>query len=533
MGRFPVNLGVLLAATALFAQGPEPSGVTIRTTTTLVQVGVVVRDAKGKAVTGLKKEDFEILDNGKPQPIAVFYGLEIGSEAAAPIASAAAAPVPAAPSAPAASPGTFTNQLAEKPSARGGYSIILLDWSNTGPRNSMRAREQARQAVERLDPAEKIGLYSLDHGEIKVVNEVGSSKAAVLKSLKTMVGLPSPCYQDQMDGLDNAKAEDSISACAGPPNPRELVVSYVKQRSQATVGIFEGIAAHLSGLPGRKSLIWISAGFPRYVEVGARRSDILGDEAIDRTVRKLNNADVALYPVDARGVTVESTYNNPNNFTWSAMDEFAKRTGGKVFSSDNGLDVGIQAAVEDGQANYMLAYYAPQDDSQAGFHKLTVRALRPGVNLRYKEGYFVDAPGKTGEKDRKDAVAEALTALVDATSIPLEIKATRQNNSVKLRVSLQPDTLALKQKGDRWQGTVEFVTRFAKEDGSESAPPVSRRIELNLTRKTYETAERSGLVLLRTLELPAGAVKLRVLVWTDPSGEIGTLTIRVADVAAN
>jgi VWFA-related protein len=514
MGRFSVNLGVLAAAIALFAQGPEPSGVTIRTTTTLVQVGVVVRDAKGRAVEGLKKEDFEILDNGKPQPIAVFYGVEIGG-----LVAAAALPVAAVSSAPAAPSGTFTNQLAEKPSARGGYSIILLDWSNTGPRNSMRAREQARQAVERLDPAEKIGLYSLDHGEIKVVNEIGSSKAAVLKSLKTLVGMPSPCYQDQMDGLDNVKADDSISACAGPPNPPVLVESYVKQRSQATVGIFEGIAAHLAGLPGRKSLIWISAGFPRYVEVGARRGDILSDEAIDRAVRKLNNADVALYPV----------YSNPNNFTWSAMDEFAKRTGGKVFYSGNGLDVGIQAAVEDGQANYMLAYYAPQDNSQAGFHKLSVRALRPGVQLRYKEGYFVDAPGKMGEKNRKDAVAEALTGLVDATSIPLEIKATRQNNALKLRVSLQPDTLALKQNGDRWQGTVEFVTRFAKEDGSESAPPVSKRIELNLTRKTYG----AGLVLLRTLELPANAVKLRVLVWNDPSGEIGTLTIPMTDVAAN
>ena len=65
--------------------------------------------------------------------------------------------------------------------------------------------------------------------------------------------------------------------------------------------------------------------------------------------------------------------------------------------------------------------------------------------------------------------------------------------------------------------------------GSESAPPVSRRIELNLTRKTYG----SGLVLLRTLELPANAVKLRVLVWNDPSGEIGTLTMPMTDVAAN
>jgi hypothetical protein len=96
---------------------------------------------------------------------------------------------------------------------------------------------------------------------------------------------------------------------------------------------------------------------------------------------------------------------------------------------------------------------------------------------------------------------------------------------------LRPDTLALAQKGGRWQGTVEFITRFAKEDGSESAPPASRRIEFNLTQRTYETAERGGLLLSRTLEVPANAARLRVLVRNDPSGEIGTLTIPIGGIA--
>jgi hypothetical protein len=217
--------------------------------------------------------------------------------------------------------------------------------------------------------------------------------------------------------------------------------------------------------------------------------------------------------------------------TWSMMDEFAERTGGKSFYGDNGLDVGMQAAIEDVQASYTLGFYAPQDNSRAGFHKLTVRTLRPGVKLRYKEGYYVDEPGKISKDDRKNGVSEALTALMDATSIPIEIKASRQNNAVKLRVSLRPDALALVQKGDRWQGAVEFITRFAKEDGSESAPPVSRRIEFNLTQRTYEAARRGGLLFSRTLEMPAKVASLRVLVRNDPSGEIGTLTIPAKDIA--
>jgi hypothetical protein len=213
------------------------------------------------------------------------------------------------------------------------------------------------------------------------------------------------------------------------------------------------------------------------------------------------------------------------------MEFFAQRTGGLAFHGSNGLDLGMQAAIEDVQASYTLGFYAPNDSSRAGFHKLTVRTLRPGVKLRYKEGYYVDAPGKISKDDRKEAVAQALTGLVDATSIPIEIKATRQKNTLKLRVSLRPDALALVQKGDRWQGAVEFITRFAKEDGSESAPPVSRRIEFNLTRRTYEAAQHSGLLFSRTLEMPANAASVRVLVRNDPSGEIGTLTMPTKDIA--
>lgn len=258
------------------------------------------------------------------------------------------------------------------------------------------------------------------------------------------------------------------------------------------------------------------------------------DAIIDRAMRKLNNADVAVYPVDARGLTVmEDPRRNPDNDTWPTMDEFAGRTGGKSFYHDNGLDVGIQAAIEDVEASYTLGFYAPQDSSRAGFHKLSVRALRPGLTLRYKEGYYVDAPAKITKDERKEAVAEALTGLMDATQIPIDIKATRRKNTLKLRVSLRSDALALRQKGDRWQGTVEFVTRFAKEDGSESAPPASRRIEFNLTQRSYEAAQQRGLLFSRTLEMPAKAASLRVLVRNDPSGEIGTLTMPLKDIATN
>jgi VWFA-related protein len=494
----------------------------------LVQVGVVARDAKGQPVEGLRKEDFEVLDNGKPQSIAVFYGERV-----------AAAAAPAAPPLP---PGTFTNQLVEDPAARAGHSsVILLDWANTGFRNTARARETAREVVGRLRPAEKVGLYSFERFGLKVIDEIGTPKAAMLESLKTLTGQKSPCFQKQLDGLDD-KYDDNMGSCGGPTVLAQDVKSfYVGQRTTDTLLAFESIAAHLAGVPGRKALIWISSAFPLQIDVRAPGNGTFPDaipgaqlysSEVGRAMTKLNNANVALYPVDARGLGCgQCSFSTADDNTWPTMDYFAQRTGGIAYHGNNGLDVGIEAAIEDVQSGYTLGFYAAQDTSRTGFHKLTVRSLRPGVKLRYKEGYYVDAPAKISRNDRKEAVNGAITGLMDATAIPIEIKASRQKNTLKLRVSLRPDALALKQNGGRWQGTVEFITRFAKEDGSQSAPPASRKIEFNLTQRTYETAERSGLFFSRTLEMPVNAARLRVLVRNDPSGEIGTLTIPIGGIA--
>ena len=161
---------------------------------------------------------------------------------------------------------------------------------------------------------------------------------------------------------------------------------------------------------------------------------------------------------------------------------------------------------------------------------MTVRSLRPGVTLRYKEGYYTEQNGKVKASDRRVAATQALTGVVDETAIPIEVTATRAGSNLKLLVSLRPDKLALENKSGRWRGAISFVARFAKEDGSEAGSGSSRRVEFNLTQQSYEKGQRDGLVFSKTLALPKGAVRLRVLVQNDPSSEVGTLTIPLAEV---
>jgi VWFA-related protein len=513
-------LPVLLAARAAFAaQNPNPSAqpeLTIRATTTLIQVNVVAHDSSGRSVTGLTRNDFEVFDNGKPQPLAVF--------------TSDAAPAQPAPHHAPGAPATFTNlqSVAGAP----GSSVILLDFSNTGFRTTARARIHAARVVEALGPSERIALYTLDRFGLHVLSELGEPRPVLISKLHSAMGQASPCFQNQLDGLGDIDAMAS-PACAG-----ELKPYYVDKRIRETLTAMESIAGHLAGLPGRKGLIWISSAFPLRTDVPAPAarlfpeamgSEIEYESEFGNAMRRLNNADVALYPVDPRGVSTESPVANADDFTMPTMNFFAQRTGGQAFHG-NDVAEGIRKAVEDVQASYTLGFYAPQDESPRSFHKLAVRSLRPDVTLRYKEGYYAIAPPAKPAATRKQDVARALTALADSTTLPLSVNAARERGGLKLELTLWPARLALTQKGSKWQGEVEFVSRFSTSNGTECASPQMKRIQFNLAQETYSATLQRGMRFSRVLQIPRGAARLRLLIRNPATGETGTVTISLDEL---
>ena len=525
--RWRVAAGAILALISAFAQtAPPPAGqqpLTLRTTTTLIQVNVVAHDSAGRAVADLKREEFEILDSGKPQPIDLFVPERVNGGASRP-----ASPAPHR---------TFTNRLAAGAEAQRGYAVILLDYLNTGFRNTARARQSAIDAVNKLDPGTAVALYTLDRYGLHVRSELGSDRPKVIKAIQSAMGLPGICHQKSLDGQPDDDLADCITS--GTSQLRNFTAMQDSNRITDTLNSFQAIAGHLQGLPGRKALIWISAAYPLQLDLRAPAQALFPEATggqtlfsteVGRAMKALINADVALYPVDSRALSTESPIDDFHEYTWSTMDFFAQRTGGKVFYGRNDMDTGILAAAEDVQVSYTLGYYTPRTSDPEGFHKLSVKSLRPGVTLRYKEGYYAETAGNQKPAERRDAVAKALTSIMDARDIPIEASAVHARNAVRVAVALRPDTLALIRKGDRWKGAVEVVMRFAKEDGQEAGTGTSRRIEFNLTQDTFNLGSRKGLAFSKMLTVPKDAARLRVLVRNDPSGEIGTLTIPLADI---
>jgi len=345
-----------------FAQSPEPPaqhGATLHSTTTLVQLSVVAHDAKGKVVTDLKKEDFEVFDNGTPQEIAVF-----GVEKAAP--APRAAPLKA-----------FSEDKVQPAERSSGYAVILLDYLNAGWDNSAWARLEIRKMLNQFDPAGKIALYVLDRWGIKLIADFGTDRAEMLKKLDTAVG----------DGVCCSSERKCI--------PREETESCLLFRERSTQNVLNALADHLSFRAGRKALIWVTTGTNAANGLDYNAS-FLEDET-KRVMRKLNNADVALYPVDSCGLVTPAPLASglgmdPCYANHFIMEDWAARTGGALVYRGNDLDVALREAAEEVRFTYSLAFYPPQDGVRTDFHQLKVEVRRPGIKLEYKQGYSLEEP---------------------------------------------------------------------------------------------------------------------------------------------
>src|SRR6266849_82381 len=211
---------------------------------------------------------------------------------------------------------------------------------------------------------------------------------------------------------------------------------FLARRVETTLGAFVEISRFLSGLPGRKNLIWLSGSFPAGVLPGGAAIDPFVAianytpemrEAVDR----LTLSQVAVYPVDIRGLTIDPIYATANSRTFraqgsmarasakfmqelaaehDAMDEIAQGSGGHAFYNTNGLERAVATATEEG-ANYYTLSYSPRNMKfDGGLLKIRVILTQKGYHLSYRHSYFAD-----DESALRGKAAKAPFDYVDAT----------------------------------------------------------------------------------------------------------------------
>jgi VWFA-related protein len=347
----------LLASSTIGLAQDTPAadpGLVIRSTTSLVQVRVVAEDARGRPVTGLEREDFQVQDDRKPQPITLFSaGPGDASPPSVPPSAGESAPVQRA----------------------GEYSLILLDWLNTNYADRYNSQQHLLHLLQSYQTRRRVAVYLLA-GKPRLIHDFTADMAELARAVEDAGLEPADMGPDSAPGRFDAR----YGARTGPPPGAEEQLFFLNNRVNDSFQTLELMADRLTRLPGRKSLVWLTAAFPLLLRGGASYY-----QNMERLLAHLNRGDVAVYPVDARGLTISST-GYPGT-----MEQLSERTGGVTFSGRNDIDAGIRAALEDMRVSYILGFHVPAG-AAPGLHEIRVKVSRPGVRLRYRESYQLAPP---------------------------------------------------------------------------------------------------------------------------------------------
>ena len=523
--------GVLLSLSAL-AQNP----VVLRSTTRLVQINVIAQDKKGEPVPDLKKEDFEVKVQGKLQTISLFSVDSTGALPHSPVK------LP---------PNIYTNRLEDHPGTPSSVTVLLLDALNTNFQDQAYAKQQVLKFLQQIQPTDRIGIYTLGRS-LRVLHDYTTDSSDLLRKLAKYRGenLPDLAASEPVVALqDESSTLDSWLNGAGVSGAEADF--YTVNRVQGTLRAIEFIADHLARLPGRKNLIWVSGGFPLTIGFDdlsaitnpAREQRTFSAE-VDRTMHAVNNANMAIYPVDARGLMTDPTFSAANRVTdlrpqsrpnlrpgvgvenQQTMRELASRTGGRAYYNTNDLKSAIRDAVQDARVTYTLGFYPADEKFDSKFHEIKLSVARPGVNLRYRKGYFDLAERPQDDKTRKAELRDAVWSPLDSSALALIVQAvpTGPPSALDVAVRIERSGISLEPRGDRWVGRLD-VLFVQKDDRGREYQGKSDVLEMNLLQPNYEKLTRDGLIYRKVIERAPQAKTLRVVVRDAASGSIGSVSI--------
>lgn len=472
----------------------------LRATTRLVILDVVAVDEKGQPIADLKGDDFTVLEDGKPQKISDFSFHR-------PVAGAA-------PRQPA--PGIISN--APQYASNSSLNVILLDSINTDFSDHAYAQDMLVKYLDSNPAIQPTAVFGMG-SKLSMLHDFTTDTKALRDVVAHYKGEGPTHIADVYTAASPFQHRGSFQA---GPHAREITA-----RSM----LF--LAYVLAGYPGRKNLIWLSDGFPINLYPDFTASDqvmVIEDYSplAERIADELMNAQVALYPIDAAGVSINDRF--PAR---TAMLSMSERTGGKTFYARNDIDMGIRTSLDDGSTYYTLEYYPQNRNWDAKFRRIELKLTRPNIHLRYRQGYYALGPiSRGGNESVSDAFSRAMdhdaptsTGILFQAAVVMPSAQTQ--GKVVVNIGIDPHTLAFeKQADDLEHAQVSCVVWAYPAKGD----PVRAEGQLNaaLKAEVYQQIMRSYFPCQRSLALKSGRYTLRIGVLDDATNLIGTATTQVS-----
>jgi VWFA-related protein len=551
---------------------PQEPGYSIKVTSRLVDVGVIVTDKKGRPVRDLKPTDFEIYDNGQKQEIRAF------TESMAPATPPAIANATSSQAPP---ENTFSNRTASDPTLAApaqdsGSTILLIDESHVAWSDMLHAREEMLKFLASLAPGESVGVYVTTRTGFRILAEITSDHAALAARLKTWAPVSQSVQQAQDEEMRNRQQFDEVhnvsdlnsvngnqidvpdsSSTADP-----LLRSMGSNPAMASLVQLVGVARHLSAIPGHKSLVWVSSDnvFADWENqaVGIDKSPKMIDSFALRAEEAMNEAHVAVYPFDVsqlEGGAINADIRNrnvelnqaaadtaplagsgggrnmtPGRITASMQQDIhpiqgpvrqvAAATGGRIIRRSGDLAGELAGIVDDGHATYMLSF-SPSGPADGQYHNIVVKLNgKHGVAFRYRTGYLFEKEPST----LKERFQQAVWRPMDVNEIAVVADVAADPTGTNVKVNISAADLGFQQQADRWLDKLDIFF-IQRDDEGRHAQVEGQTLGLRLKSSTYQRLMPSGVPFEHFVRMRQGMASLRVLVVDENSGRMGSVTI--------
>jgi VWFA-related protein len=539
-----------LAAFLIFAARGQQPGATFRTTARLVEVNVTALDSNGRPVTGLDRKDFEVLDNGKRRDIA-FFRFDANP----------------APEAPAPAPGTYSNRNEPAADHPWNISALVIDSLNTPATSNIRVRAQLMRYLQALAPETRVAIYSMG-AKLQVLHDFTSDAESLRERVrKASIGMP----LESIVPIDELAAEaerllatmDNTEEAAAMLERRiemEMLANAAAQRSRLehSLAAMEALGKHLAQTPGRKNLIWITAGFSMLsitgnMGFGPRGTIESYEDEVRKCAQRLAQNGVALYIVDAGELQVPkildaSSRPAPSTLAgtrgrfepqvqtaelsadpYAAMNAMADITGGRYLHDTNDLMRGFVAAAADMRGSYTLGFYAAEPDER--WHSLKVKTARRGVSLRHRQGYISEAGAPRATDPDSTAWREAAIRGIGSSSIALTARCEPAGSEIEVDLRIDPRNLDFRKDAGVMIADLAFLYADRTPDGATRETAFTAGVKI--PESEFERAAVEGIHYVRRWTPQQDAVQTRIVVRDRRTGTFGTIDLPVRRILAD
>ncbi len=489
----------------------------IKLSTELVQIDVLVTGKDNKPVAGLKREDFELQDNNKPQHITTFSYEETARQRV----------------------GDQTTQAITLPRAIAAGEVkrvmaFVVDTLHIKFENIYRTRKLLEDFVDnKMQPGDLVLILPTGGGS-GVLQQFTADRRILHRAIDRLrpffFSNDSTPYRSfaRLGGTPGGRMIPGGRGGGGLSGPQggnigSLPDPLEEADVRATLSALNETIKSMAKLPGRKVSVFVSEGLRMFAT--QTTSDL------DKTTGLAARANVVFYTIDPRGldplvlsasdeidqdadpvtaVTAASDRKRDDfHESQDSLRAIAVDTGGKFFGNNNDIKQGLDAMLDENSAYYMLGFYPEASRWDGKFHKVKVVVRnRPDLTVSFRKGYLAKSaqPDSSAKLDPK--VAEAIEAIssplvrrdLDLRLTPLYTDNGQREPVVSLLLHIDASRLTFSQADGRYQSKLDELG-FVFDANGKAVDTFSNTLRLNLQPATHDAVLKRGLLATRTLNV--------------------------------